>query len=178
MDTPTYPSTVTIGGADQTTLFTGLPTPTKLEATALVNSQSGKVILTLVDHAGIDFDLGTATATANFVPYNSDVTPVPLTSVVVAGNVVTATWIKDTIPAEWSTFTVDRDGAISLIIKIEESPTEDYLELYTRFNIVDGNLSGDAQTTPAISFQYSWTNAIATTDRDWETILKRVYNSR
>jgi len=161
MDTPTYPATIIVGGPSQTTLFSGLPLARGLDSTALVSRQSGSIPATFYAADGTTpFDLSTATATAEVVPWNTDVTPIALTANIVS-NVVTISWVKDTIDASWSTYAQDRDGAIALTVKVEETGTADFIQVYTRFNIVDGDFSGDAQTTPLIEFQYTWNDAIA-----------------
>ncbi len=161
MDTPTYPATIIVGGPSQTTLFSGLPLARGLDSTALVSRQSGSIPATFYAADGTTpFDLSTSTATAEVVPWNTDVTPIALTANIVS-NVVTISWVKDTIDASWSTYAQDRDGAIVLTVKVEETGTADFIQVYTRFNIVDGDFSGDAQTTPLIEFQYTWNDAIA-----------------
>jgi hypothetical protein len=154
LDTPTYTVTITIGGSSQTTsskIGSVLPS-------TIITKQSGQLIVTAVDAAGDPFDLSSLTGTECYIkPWNTSVTPVSLGTGVISGagnNVYTVTWTSDTIPAGWSSYADDKDGAIVLYITMDETGTADYYQWNTRLNVNDGDYTGDASTTPLVSLVY------------------------
>ena len=163
MDTPKYSATVIVGGQSQNTQFTGaFPDPTGFDQDVIITKQSGELAITFVDDAGDPFDIsGLAGTDAKVVPYGSAVAPTTLGSGVVSGagnNIYTVTWVKDTIPSNYSTFPQDREGAIALLIELDEAG-DDYFQAYTRFNVTDGDLAGDTSATPISGFDFTYTSA-------------------
>ena len=170
MDTPTYESDIIIGGPDQTTFFTGaFPAPSSSQNDGIITRQSGELILTCYKADGITaFDLTSLDSfDAKIVPWNTTVVPVTLGTGVISGagnNIYTVSWSADIIPAAWSTYPSDRQGAIVLFVALEETLSQDFFQTATRFNVNDGNFSGDGQTLPSIEFLYGWTGA---NSADW-----------
>ncbi|HHZ95822.1 MAG TPA: DUF2793 domain-containing protein, partial [Flavobacteriales bacterium] len=166
MDIPTYSATITIGGKDQTTFFKkSLPDPKEPDA-GLITRQSGRVILTLQDAAGAPFNASSLTNTDVYVvPYNSGTAPVLLGSGVISNgvgtdDVFTIEWDIDTIPASFSQFAQDEQGAIAMTFALEETGSDDYFQFATRFNVFDGDLAGDASTVPLTPQTFAWSDAI------------------
>ena len=164
MDTPTYSATITIGGKDQTTFFKkSLPDPKEPDA-GLITRQSGRVILTLQDAAGDPFDASSLTNTDVYVvPFNSDTTPILLGAGVISGasnEIFTIEWDIDTIPASFSQFAQDEQGAIAMTFALEETGSDDFFQFATRFNVFDGDLAGDASTVPLTPQTFAWSDAI------------------
>lgn len=164
MDTPTYTADIIVGGADQTTYFDALPAPTGSANDGIITKQSGELVLTFYKADGTTpFDLSSVpTPDAKVIPFNSDVVEVTLDTGAVSGagnNVYTVSWVREKIPASWSQFAQDRFGAIVLFIELQETGTADYFQVYTRFNVFDGDFRGDQSTTP-IEFRYDWIDAI------------------
>ncbi len=164
MDTPTYEATITIGGKDQTTFFTkSLPDPREPDS-GLITRQSGKIVLTLKDAAGVDFDASSLTNTDVYVvPFNSGTAPVLLGSGVISGSsneIFTIEWDIDTIPASFSQFAQDEQGAIAMTFALEETGSDDFFQFATRFNVFDGDLAGDSSTVPLTPQTFAWSNAI------------------
>lgn len=154
MDVPAYSVQITVGGSSQTTsskIGSVLPS-------SIVTRQSGQLTVTAVDSAGAPFDLSSLSDTTAYIkPWNTSVTPVSLGTGVISGagnNVYTVTWTSDTIPAGWSSYADDRDGAIVLYITMDETGTSDWYSWYTRLNVVDDTFTGDASTTPLVSLVY------------------------
>jgi hypothetical protein len=170
MDTPQYTSDIIIGGADQTTFFSGaFPAPTSSQNDGIITRQSGELVLTCYQSDGVTpFDLTSLDSLdAKIVPWNTQVVPIVLGAGVISGagnNVYTVSWTADTIPSSWSSYASDREGAIVLFVAFEETAAEDFFQTYTRFNVNDGNFAGDGQTTPSIEFSYEWNDANSS---DW-----------
>ncbi len=164
MDTPTYTSDIIIGGKDQTTFFPGaFPAPSSSQNDGIITRQSGELILTCFKADGTTaFDLTSlGTLDAKIVPWNSPVSPVVLGTGVISGagnNIYTVTWAKDTIPANYSSFASDREGTIALLIELDETG-DDYFQVYTRFNVTDGNLAGDESSEPTGGFDFTYSPA-------------------
>jgi len=168
MDTPKYSATVVVGGSGQKTQFTGaFPDPTGFNTDVIITRQSGELTLTFTDPSGAPFDISSLDSQDAFVvPFNTDITPVTIGTGVVSGvgnNIYTVTWVKDTIPDDWSSFAQDRDGAIVLYVQLDENG-DDYFQTFTRFNVDDGDFKGDAQTLPLLFFDYTWNDA---NSADW-----------
>ena len=164
MDTPIYTSDIIVGGEDQTTYFTALPAPTGSANDGIITKQSGSLVLTFYQSDGTTaFDLTNMdTLDAKAIPFNSNVVEVTLGTGVISGagnNIYTVDWVRETIPSSWSQFSQDRFGAIVLFIELQETGTADYFQVYTRFNVFDGDFRGDQSTTP-IEFRYDWIDAI------------------
>ena len=155
MNTPTYTGQATIGGANQQVLLA----KGSAIADTLITRQSGSLVLTCVGADGTTaFDLSSVTSLdCKVKPYNTAETAVTLGTGVISGagnNIYTVSWVKDKIPAGWSTYAQDRDGAIVLWVEFEETGTADYYQVGTRFNVEDGDFSGDAATQPLVSLVY------------------------
>lgn len=154
MDTPTYEGTIVVGGKDQNTISsiaTILPE-------ILINKQSGKLILTFVDDAGDPFSLLSITSLDAFAkPFESAEVEVNMGTGAISGagdNVYTVSWVRDKFPAGWSTFSEDRDGTISFMVRLQETGTEDYYQWSTRFNIQDSELAGNSSVLPDLSLVF------------------------
>lgn len=154
MDTPTYTGTITIGGASQTTqskIGSFLPRD-------LITKQSGSLILTCVDVNADPFDLSSLTDTTVYAkPYGTNETPVSLGTGVVSGagsNIFTITWVSDTMPAGWSSYLDDKDGAIVLYTIMDETGTADYFSWSTRFNVFDDTFTLDGNTLPSVNLVF------------------------
>lgn len=154
MDTPTYEGTIVVGGKDQNTISSIATILPEL----LINKQSGKLILTFVDAAGDPFSLLSITSLDAFAkPFESAETEINMGTGAISGagdNVYTVSWVRDKFPAGWSTFSEDRDGAISFMVRLQETGTEDYYQWSTRFNIQDSELSGNASVLPDLSLVF------------------------
>ncbi len=165
MDTPTYSATITIGGSEQTTFFTGSFPPPRETDSGIITRQSGKVILTLVDAAGVAFDATSLTSTNVYVvPYNSGTAKVLIGTGVISGagnNIFTVEWDIDSIPDSWSQFPQDDLGAIVMTFVLEETGVDDYYQFATRFNVFDADLAGDESTLPLTGQTFNWDSAIA-----------------
>lgn len=170
MDTPVYTVAVTVGGSSQTTeskIGNVLPQ-------TIITRQSGSIVATFTDAAGAAFDLSSLTSLDMFAkPFNSSETPVNMGTGVISGagnNIYTVVWVKDKIPAGWSTFAQDRDGAIVLYLQLEETGTLDFYQWGTRFNVDDGDYTGTADVLPLVSlvFYYNpiWGYNNTTVDAD------------
>ncbi len=170
MDTPVYTVSVTVGGSSQTTeskIGNVLPQ-------TIITRQSGSIVATFLDAAGAAFDLSSLTSLDMFAkPFNSSETPVNMGTGVISGagsNIYTVVWVKDKIPAGWSTFAEDRDGAIVLYLQLEETGTLDFYQWGTRFNVDDGDYTGTADVLPLVSlvFYYNpiWGYNNTTVDAD------------
>ena len=170
MDTPVYTVSVTVGGSSQTTeskIGNVLPQ-------TIITRQSGSIVATFLDAAGAAFDLSSLTSLDMFAkPFNSSETPVNMGTGVISGagnNIYTVVWVKDKIPAGWSTFAQDRDGAIVLYLQLEETGTLDFYQWGTRFNVDDGDYTGTADVLPLVSlvFYYNpiWGYNNTTVDAD------------
>lgn len=86
-------------------------------------------------------------------------------------NYYSVTWVKDTIPSAWSTYDPeDRQGSISITVNMEETGTADRYKVYTRFNVRDGSLQGNQQSTPTNTFLLyylpTYDYDVVTTDAD------------
>lgn len=154
MDTPTYPVTITIGGPNQNTesrIGTVLPR-------TIVTRQSGSLVITAQNESGAAFSLADLDGTeVKAKPYNSSDVPVTLGTGVVSGTnneIFTVTWVRDTIPAGWSSFAQDRDGAIVIYVEMEETGVEDYFQWSTRVNVDDGDYVLDAATLPLVNLVF------------------------
>lgn len=86
-------------------------------------------------------------------------------------NFYSVTWVKDTIPTSYSLFDSEsRDGSISITVNLEETGTADRYKIYTRFNVLDGDLAGNQQTLPTTTFllyyspTYDYDNTITDAD--------------
>ena len=181
MDTPTYEISITVGGKSQTTetkIGNVLPQ-------SIITRQSGKLIATFVDAAGVAFDLTTLSDLDLFAkPFNSSEVPVNMGTGVISGagnNIYTVTWVRDLIPAGWSSFAEDRDGTIVLYLQLEETGTADYYQWSTRFNVEDGDYVGDASVLPLVNliFYYNpmWGYNNTITDADPGAGLFRLNNA-
>ena len=181
MDTPTYEISITVGGKSQTTetkIGNVLPQ-------SIITRQSGKLIATFVDAAGVAFDLTTLSDLDLFAkPFNSSEVPVNMGTGVISGagnNIYTVTWVRDLIPAGWSSFAEDRDGTIVLYLQLEETGTADYYQWSTRFNVEDGDYVGDASVLPLVNliFYYNpmWGYNNTITDADPGSGLFRLNNT-
>ena len=170
MDTPTYEITITVGGSGQTTeskIGSVLPQ-------GIITRQSGKIIATFVDAAGAAFDLSSLDNLDLFAkPFNSSEVPVNMGTGVISGagsNIYTVSWVRDLIPAGWSSFAEDRDGTIVLYLELQETGTEDFYQWSTRFNVEDGDYVGDASVLPLVNiiFYYNpiWGYSNTTVDAD------------
>ena len=170
MNTPTYEITITVGGSGQTTeskIGSVLPQ-------GIITRQSGKIIATFVDAAGVAFDLSSLDSLDLFAkPFNSAEVPVNMGTGVISGagsNIYTVSWVRDLIPAGWSSFAEDRDGTIVLYLELQETGTADFYQWSTRFNVEDGDYVGNASVLPLVNliFYYNplWGYSNTTVDAD------------
>ncbi len=60
-------------------------------------------------------------------------------------NAFIAEWDKDVIPADYSTYDFDRDGAIVFFVATEDA--NDFYQAYQRLNIVDDSFSGQQESS-------------------------------
>ena len=169
MQTPTYEVTITIGGSGQTTSSKiGSVLPKEI-----ITRQSGKLIITAVDAAGAAFDLSSlGTMDLKAGVFNSSEVAVTLGTGVISGagsNIFTASWVRDKIPAGWSTFAFDKDGVAIIYLELQETGVEDYFQWDTRLNLNDGSYTGTSTVVPVSIIQfynptYGYSNTITATD--------------
>lgn len=181
MQTPVYTVTITVGGSSQTTetkIGNSLPQ-------SIITRQSGQLVATFVDAAGAAFDMsGLADLDLFAKPFNSAEVPVNMGTGVISGagnNIYTVSWVRDLIPAGWSSFAEDRDGTIVLYLQLQETGTADYYQWSTRFNVEDGDYVGDASVLPLVNliFYYNpmWGYNNTITDADPGAGLFRLNNA-
>ena len=181
MQTPVYTVSITVGGSSQTTetkIGNCLPQ-------SIITRQSGQLVATFLDAAGAAFDMsGLADLDLFAKPFNSAEVPVNMGTGVISGagsNIYTVTWVRDLIPAGWSSFAEDRDGTIVLYLQLQETGTLDYYQWSTRFNVEDGDYVGDASVLPLVNliFYYNpmWGYNNTITDADPGAGLFRLNNA-
>ncbi len=162
---PTYAATIIVGGADQTTQFTGaLPAPKRNSLQGISTGQSGKLVLTYVDHDAVEFDLTGVTVNARAKLVGSSALNVALGTGVISGasnNILTIPWDSGTIPDDWSTLQDDQ-GSVGIYVDVTDGTFK--VKTFCRFNVVDSDLEFDGTLLPAVEFSYSWSTAVAS---DW-----------
>ena len=165
MDTPTYTSTIIIGGSTQTTSAKiGSVLPLSINT-----RQSGSIVLTAKNPAGAAFSLSTLNGTEVFAkPINSAEVPISLGNGVVTGGddeIFTISWPRDTFAAGWSAFPFDKDGTIVIYTQMEETGVADFFMWSTRVNVEDGDFNGDSSAFPSTNtiFYYNPTYGYSNT---------------